>query len=71
MQRPDPATQTCGARALPARARALASAQVDGRLRWLGLCLLLSLGLVLLSGCAPGFRGVGPLGLPVLRPYPR
>ncbi|MFS2166178.1 polysaccharide biosynthesis/export family protein [Variovorax sp. Varisp62] len=62
MQRPDPATQTRGTRALPARARALAPAQVDARLRWLGLCLLLSLGLVLLSGCAPGFGGVGPLG---------
>ncbi|MGJ7499477.1 polysaccharide biosynthesis/export family protein [Variovorax sp. ZT5P49] len=58
MQRKDPATQSCGTRPLAVRAQA----QVESRLRWLGLALLLSLGLVALSGCAPGFGSVGPLG---------
>jgi polysaccharide export outer membrane protein len=58
MQRHDPATQSCGTRPLAAQAQA----QVEFRLRWLGLALLLSIGLVALSGCAPGFGSVGPLG---------
>ncbi|MGJ7615330.1 MULTISPECIES: polysaccharide biosynthesis/export family protein [unclassified Variovorax] len=64
MQRPDPATQSCGSRPLPAWSQAKANAHNDDRLRWLGLGLglLLSLGLMALSGCAPGFGGVTPLG---------
>ncbi|CAA2105110.1 polysaccharide biosynthesis/export family protein [Variovorax paradoxus] len=60
MQRPDPATQTCAKRPLTVSARA--KARIDSRLRWLGLALLLSLGMIALSGCAPGFGSVGPLG---------
>lgn len=40
----------------------LAHAEAGARLRWLGLALLLSLGLMALGGCAPGFGAVGPLG---------
>jgi polysaccharide export outer membrane protein len=66
MQRPDPSTQSRVARPLNAlamdQAKAQAQALAGSRLRWLGLGLLLSLGVVGLSGCAPGFGGVGPLG---------
>ncbi|MGQ3055533.1 MAG: polysaccharide biosynthesis/export family protein, partial [Roseateles sp.] len=59
MQRHDPATQSCGTHPLAA---VLARAEAESRLRWLGLALLLSIGLVALTGCAPGFGSVGPLG---------
>ncbi|SEF33504.1 polysaccharide biosynthesis/export family protein [Variovorax sp. NFACC27] len=58
MQRHDPATQSRGTRPLAVLSRT----EAESRLRWLGLALLLSLGLVALSGCAPGFGTVGPLG---------
>lgn len=60
MERSDPATQSRRSRTLSASIRA--QARFDGRWRWLGLGLLLSLGLLALSGCAPGFGSVGPLG---------
>jgi len=58
MQRHDPATQP---RAIPSFA-ALARTQAQARLRWLGLAMLVSIGLVTLAGCAPGFATVAPLG---------
>ncbi|MBB3637549.1 polysaccharide biosynthesis/export family protein [Variovorax atrisoli] len=58
MQRHDPATQP---RAIPSFA-ALARTQAQARLRWLGLAMLVSIGLVTLAGCAPGFGTVAPLG---------
>ncbi|RQO39679.1 sugar transporter [Variovorax sp. KBW07] len=58
MRRHDPATHSSETRLLAAQAHAEAAA----RLRWLGLALLLSLGLLALGGCAPGFGSVGPLG---------
>jgi polysaccharide export outer membrane protein len=53
MERIDPARLPRSARALSALALA------EYRLRWLGMALLLSLGL---CGCAPGFGKVGSLG---------
>ena len=58
MQRHDPATQP---RAIPSFA-ALARTHAQARLRWLGLAMLVSIGLVTLAGCAPGFGTVAPLG---------
>ncbi|MET3474905.1 polysaccharide biosynthesis/export family protein [Variovorax atrisoli] len=58
MQRHDPATQP---RAIPSFA-ALARTQAQARLRWLGLAMLVSIGLLTLAGCAPGFGTVAPLG---------
>ncbi|MET3389470.1 polysaccharide export outer membrane protein [Variovorax sp. 1140] len=58
MHRHDPATQP---RAIPSFA-ALARTQAQARLRWLGLAMLVSIGLVTLAGCAPGFGTVAPLG---------
>lgn len=49
-------------RQAPLTVSARAKARIDSRLRWLGLALLLSLGMIALSGCAPGFGSVGPLG---------
>ena len=53
MQRIDPARPQRGSRTLSTLAL------VEYRLRWLGMALLLSLGL---CGCAPGFGHVEPLG---------
>ncbi|WP_295981369.1 polysaccharide biosynthesis/export family protein [uncultured Variovorax sp.] len=58
MQRNDPATQP---RRTPPFA-ALVRTQAPARLRWAGLALLVSIGLVTLAGCAPGFGKVAPLG---------
>jgi polysaccharide export outer membrane protein len=58
MRRHHPATHSSEKRPLAA----LAHAEAAARLRWLGLALLLSLGLMALAGCAPGFGSVGPLG---------
>ncbi|WP_432731854.1 polysaccharide biosynthesis/export family protein [Variovorax sp. W6] len=58
MQRHDPATQPCGTQPLAVLART----QAQARLRWLGLAMLVSIGLVALAGCAPGFGKVEPLG---------
>lgn len=64
MQRPDPAPQSSGTHALSALCTLSpqAQAQVAARLRWLGLAMLLSLGLLALSGCAPGFGTPAALG---------
>ncbi|MFM9923798.1 polysaccharide biosynthesis/export family protein [Variovorax sp. H27-G14] len=63
MKRLDPAQQTCGTHPLlHSVARARVRAQADDRLRWLGMALLLSLGLFALSGCAPGFGTPAALG---------
>ncbi len=64
MERLDPATQTCGTHPLSQRRaqQPQAQAQVGDRLRWLGMALLLSLGMLGLSGCAPGFGTPAALG---------
>ena len=58
MQRHDPATQARGTQPSAVLARTPAQA----RLRWFGLAMLVSIWLVMLAGCAPGFGSVAPLG---------
>jgi polysaccharide export outer membrane protein len=64
MERLDRATQSRDMRPRPASAQAQAqfNAKTDNKLRWLGLALLLTLGMFGLSGCAPGFGAPAPLG---------
>lgn len=66
MERLDRATQSRDMRPLSASAQAQARmqirARVEDKLRWMGLSLLLALGLLGLSGCAPGFGTPGALG---------
>lgn len=62
METPDRTTQSRDMRPLCTSAQAPAHARAESRLRWLGLAMLLSLGMVALSGCAPGFGTPAALG---------